>query len=55
MRATRAASPEELEERARGFLGEMLRLGTTTVEIKSGYGLSVEQELKLGIQPWWTG
>ena len=38
--ATRAASDEELRARARGFLDEMLAQGTTTVEIKSGYGLS---------------
>ena len=46
VRATRAASEEELHARARGFLDEMLRLGVTTVECKSGYGLSVEDELK---------
>ncbi|MDX1440505.1 MAG: amidohydrolase family protein, partial [Rubricoccaceae bacterium] len=39
VRATRAASEEELHARARGFLDEMLRLGVTTVECKSGYGL----------------
>lgn len=47
VRATRAASEPALVERARGFLGEMLRHGTTSVEIKSGYGLSVADELKL--------
>ncbi len=47
VRATRAASAEQLEERARGYLREMLRHGTTTVEIKSGYGLSTEGELKM--------
>ena len=47
VRATRAASESELAERARGYLAEMLRHGTTTVEIKSGYGLTVEDELKL--------
>ncbi len=47
VQATRAAGREELEERAAGFLGEMLRNGTTTVEIKSGYGLTVEDELKM--------
>ena len=46
VRATRAASPETLLARARGFLDEMLLLGTTTVEIKSGYGLTVDDELK---------
>lgn len=47
VRATRAASQEDLEERARGFLAEMLRHGTTAVEIKSGYGLSTDDELKM--------
>ncbi len=47
VRATRAAPEEELRERARAFLLEMLRHGTTTVEIKSGYGLTVQDELKM--------
>ncbi len=47
VRATRAASAEELEERTRSFLLEMLRQGTTTVEIKSGYGLNLIDELKM--------
>lgn len=47
VRATRAATQEELVERGAGFLAEMLRHGTTTVEIKSGYGLTVEDELKM--------
>lgn len=46
MRHTRAASERELRARAKGFLGEMARLGVTTVEGKSGYGLSVEDEVK---------
>jgi imidazolonepropionase len=46
VRATRAVSEEHLFERSRGFLEEMLRLGVTTVEAKSGYGLTVEDELK---------
>ncbi|MEV4775498.1 imidazolonepropionase [Microbacterium sp. LWH12-1.2] len=45
--ATRAASEEELRGRLRGFLDEMLAQGTTTVEIKSGYGLDVETEERL--------
>ncbi|MDF2561532.1 MAG: imidazolonepropionase [Microbacterium sp.] len=45
--ATRAASDEELRARLRGFLDEMLAQGTTTVEIKSGYGLSVADEERL--------
>ncbi|HEX6643425.1 MAG TPA: imidazolonepropionase [Gemmatimonadales bacterium] len=47
MRATRAASDEGLAERAGGFLREMIRLGITTVECKSGYGLDTETELAL--------
>ena len=47
VRLTRAASEEELTRRARGFLGEMLSLGVTTVECKSGYGLEPESELRL--------
>jgi imidazolonepropionase len=46
VRATRAASQEDLYERSRLFLDEMLALGVTTVECKSGYGLSLEEELK---------
>ncbi|MFJ2553769.1 imidazolonepropionase [Microbacterium sp. NPDC087591] len=45
--ATRAASDDELRARLRGFLDEMLAQGTTTVEIKSGYGLSVVDEERL--------
>lgn len=45
--ATRAASDDELRARLRGFLDEMLAQGTTTVEIKSGYGLSLVDEERL--------
>jgi imidazolonepropionase len=44
--ATRAASPASLLESVRARLDEMLALGTTTVEAKSGYGLSLAAELK---------
>jgi imidazolonepropionase len=44
--ATRAAQPEELAAGVRRRLDDLLALGTTTVEAKSGYGLSVEHELK---------
>jgi imidazolonepropionase len=47
VRQTRAAREEALVERATGFLEEMLALGVTTVECKSGYGLNEETELKL--------
>jgi len=46
MRHTRAASEAALFARAAGFLVEMGRLGVTTVECKSGYGLNVDDELK---------
>ena len=46
VRHTRAASEEELYEKSRHFLDEMLALGVTTCEIKSGYGLDVDTELK---------
>ncbi|MER7448475.1 imidazolonepropionase [Microbacterium sp. NPDC097977] len=45
--ATRAASDDELRARLRGFVGELLAQGTTTVEVKSGYGLSVADEERL--------
>ncbi|WP_295012159.1 imidazolonepropionase [uncultured Microbacterium sp.] len=45
--ATRAASDDELRGRLRCFLDEMLAQGTTTVEIKSGYGLDVATEERL--------
>jgi len=45
--ATRAASEDALVAAARPRLDEMLVCGTTTVEIKSGYGLELESELKM--------
>ncbi|HJO03657.1 MAG TPA: imidazolonepropionase [Acidobacteriota bacterium] len=44
---TRACSEEELVEIGTRRLGRMLRAGTTTVEAKSGYGLSAGDESKL--------
>lgn len=44
---TRAASKASLAAQTRRRLDAMLRLGTTTAEIKSGYGLSVESELAI--------
>ena len=44
--ATRRAGSEELFEKARKDLDEMLKHGVTTVEIKSGYGLNRETELR---------
>lgn len=46
VRATRAASEAQLAEKGKTYLEEMLAQGTTTAEVKSGYGLTVEDELK---------
>lgn len=43
---TREATEVELFERSSAFLKEMLNFGVTTVEIKSGYGLDLESEIK---------
>ncbi|WP_062312362.1 imidazolonepropionase [Demequina rhizosphaerae] len=45
--ATRGASTEELAARTRHLLDEALRQGTTTAEIKSGYGLDLDTERRL--------
>jgi imidazolonepropionase len=47
VRQTRAATEDSLAERAARVLDELLTLGVTTVECKSGYGLDEETELKL--------
>jgi imidazolonepropionase len=44
--ATRAASEDQLVAESRLRLDEMLACGTTTCEVKSGYGLTVESELR---------
>ena len=44
--ATRAASDEQLTSHVARLVGEMRAQGTTTVEIKSGYGLSVHDEAR---------
>jgi len=44
--ATRAATDEQLTSHVARLVGEMRRQGTTTVEIKSGYGLSVHDEAR---------
>jgi imidazolonepropionase len=46
VRLTRAASEEEIASLVRARLGRLLLHGTTTVEAKSGYGLSTPEELK---------
>lgn len=47
VRRTRAASEEELFRTAGRWINQFLEHGTTTIEAKSGYGLSVEDEIKL--------
>lgn len=47
VRAVRAASEAELGENLGRRLAVMLREGTTTVEVKSGYGLTTADELKM--------
>lgn len=44
--ATRAASEDDLVTQALGRLDEMAALGTTTCEAKSGYGLTLDSELR---------
>ncbi|WP_088979584.1 imidazolonepropionase [Micromonospora coxensis] len=44
--ATRAASDDELRATVRRLRGEAMRQGTTTIEIKSGYGLTVADEAR---------
>lgn len=46
VRATRRASEQELADKAAAVLGEMLAMGVTTCEAKSGYGLTAEKEYK---------
>jgi len=47
VRATRAASVEELVAQSRTRLDTMLAHGTTTTEVKTGYGLDTANELKM--------
>jgi imidazolonepropionase len=47
VRAVRAASEQELADALLQRLRRMLREGSTTIEVKSGYGLSTEHELKM--------
>ena len=47
VKQTRAASVEQLVDLARRRLDKMLACGTTTCEIKTGYGLDTETELKM--------
>lgn len=45
--ATRAATDDELRELIGGRISEMRAQGTTTVEVKTGYGLTIEHEVRL--------
>ncbi|PFG30394.1 imidazolonepropionase [Paramicrobacterium agarici] len=45
--ATRAATDDELRTRLAGFVAELHAQGTTTFEIKTGYGLTVNDEQRL--------
>jgi imidazolonepropionase len=47
VRRTRAASIESLVEAGKRYSNWFLRTGTTTIEAKSGYGLTVDDEIKL--------
>jgi imidazolonepropionase len=47
MTATRAATDTELLARATSLLAESRRAGTTTIEIKSGYGLTAADEARI--------
>ncbi len=47
VKATRTASLDELVEAARPRLHALMRGGVTTIEIKSGYGLDIDAELKM--------
>jgi imidazolonepropionase len=46
VRETRQASHRELVEKSQMFLDEMLAMGVTTCEAKSGYGLNEQDEIK---------
>ena len=47
VRAVRAASEEELVKAGLAHAASMLAWGATTIEIKSGYGLSLDAEMKM--------
>ncbi len=47
VRKTREATEDELVEAGKRYANWFLRGGTTTIEAKSGYGLTVEDELKM--------
>jgi imidazolonepropionase len=43
----RAAGKKALKRQTAGFMNAMMRSGTTTVEVKSGYGLDMDSEIKM--------
>jgi imidazolonepropionase len=47
VKKTRTASEDELFKLSQGRIKKIVAQGTTTLEIKSGYGLSTKEELKL--------
>ncbi|MCH8979927.1 MAG: imidazolonepropionase [Armatimonadetes bacterium] len=47
VRAVRSATEDELFSQSSRHVGWMLRSGTTTAEMKSGYGLTLDDELKM--------
>ena len=47
VRATRAASEDDLLASAQSRLDQLIASGAATVEVKSGYGLTTEDELKM--------
>lgn len=47
VRSVRAASKKELKRTTSRYLLDMMRHGTTTVEIKSGYGLDMDSEVRM--------
>ncbi|MGY5860193.1 MAG: imidazolonepropionase, partial [Candidatus Thorarchaeota archaeon] len=47
LRSTRKASQGELCSNAFSYASDMVSMGTTTIEAKSGYGLDIENELKM--------
>jgi imidazolonepropionase len=47
VRATRAATPDDLVAQTRLRLDAMLAFGTTTAEVKTGYGLDTASEIKM--------
>jgi len=45
--ATRGAEPEKLFEKSRALISDIVKLGVTTIEAKTGYGLDLDTELSV--------